>query len=204
MSVRILRTHVNKYYCHRSRLDSHERFENDIFTCEKFALFMTRSQERSEKLQDFLRRKKRLIWIFDRLTSSCIRFHREWHVENLTYSFQYFQNRLFDWRWLFDQYLIEQISQQNLQMLHQQIFAFRYLHDFQNRKRSSRIENQFEMFHRRFEYCCFENFYCINELLSELQYKTWSAKTKYFILDTTFDVQKVNRSNQFSCFTKNQ
>ena len=58
MSVRILRTHVNKCNCHRSRFDSHERFENDIFTCEEFALLMTRSQERFEELQDLFRREE--------------------------------------------------------------------------------------------------------------------------------------------------
>ena len=60
MFVRILRTQACKCDRHRSKFDSHERFENVIFTCEEFALLVTRSQKRFEELQDFFRRKERL------------------------------------------------------------------------------------------------------------------------------------------------
>ena len=55
MFVRILRIRIFKSNRHRLRFDFHERFESDVFTYEKLTLFMTRSQERFEKLQDLLR-----------------------------------------------------------------------------------------------------------------------------------------------------
>ena len=61
MFVRILRIQACRCDRHRSRFDFHKRFENVIFTCEEFALLVARSQERSEELQDLLRREKRLI-----------------------------------------------------------------------------------------------------------------------------------------------